>query len=183
MAEYRKLDRRFWSDPKTIDLNDKQRLIFIYAVTGIEACTRTKISGIYELPRSVFQNIPFCYSLPEIDEIFDYFNTKKPCLLEYCAENHMVFIKNFFKYNSHYKTNISGIIEDFEETFDKAPAFWAEFGQRYRSYFQKKVVPYLTDHLQIQFLERLFELHNEVNEHDFSKDSILLIKKKSQKSY
>ena len=130
-AKYRKLIKRFWIDPKTLDLTDRQKLVLIYAITGIEACTHTNASGIYEITRARFQNV-FDYPLNEVSEVLDFFNRKKSCLLEYDAENHIIFVKSFFKHNGTYKKCITSLMQDFDETFDKAPRFWAEFFQKYR---------------------------------------------------
>jgi len=154
MAEYRILHKKFWSDPKVRDLTDRQRLFFIYAVTGIESCTFTN-TGICEIHRSSFQNM-LAWELNEIDEIINFFNYSRPDLLEYDHKEHIVYIKSFFKYNGAYKKGISGLIKDFEESGKKVPAFWTDFGQRYRKELNKSFEK-LTGDEQV-FLVKLFEL-------------------------
>ena len=135
-AKYRKLHKKFWSDPRVRELNDKEKLLFIYCVNGIEACSNTNSSGIYELHRSSFQNY-FGWHLDDIDNILESFNRKHSDLLEYNFENHIVYVKSFFKYNGKYKTGIDALAADFEETYRKAPDFWRDFGQRYRERLNK----------------------------------------------
>lgn len=135
MAKYRKIIPRIWTDPKTRDLTDRQFRVFTYLITGKEACTQTN-SGIYEIHRSTFQDSPFGYSLPEIDEVMNYFNEKKPELFEYDAKEHIVYVKSFYKHNGGFG-GLKALIEDFEDTYSKAPSFWIDFGQRYRNQLNK----------------------------------------------
>lgn len=169
MAKYRKLSKRFWSDAKTRDLTDKQRLMMIYCITGLEACSQTS-SGIYELHRSSFQNY-LGYNLDEATECLKFFNEKKSTLLEYNFKEHVVFVKSFIKYNAPYG-GVRQLIDDFEETFHKVPEFWAEFGQIHRKRlgkFYEKIShsEKLSEEErveQINFLDRLINLKNEINE-------------------
>lgn len=131
MAKFRILVPRFWTDPATQDLTDKQARIFMYCVTGREACETQNCTGIYELSRSTFQNSPFFYSLEEINKIFDYFNKNKPRLLQYDPINHMVYVSSLFKHNGNYKRGLEAVIESFDQTYEKAPQFWQQFAERY----------------------------------------------------
>jgi hypothetical protein len=167
-SKYRILISRFWLDPKTHDLNDKQRLFMIYAITGIEACAHNN-SGIYEINRAAFQN--YCgWTLNEIDDVIDHFNNKKRVLLEYDTANHIISVKSFYKHNGK-KNGLAGIMDDFEETFDKAPHFWAEFGEKYRKKLLSAVEKMQKDKNlseeqkdeQFKFYERLINLKDEIN--------------------
>lgn len=165
-AKYRKLIKRFWTDPRVRDLLKKQKfdevLILIYAITGTEACSFVNLSGIYEIHRSTFENA-LNLGHNRVNEALHYLNDNVPDLMEYDFPNHMIFVKSFFKHNSAYKTGISTLIEDFDETFHKAPKFWAEFGEKYRERLGK-IYPLLEDEEQRNFLDRLFDLKNEILE-------------------
>lgn len=159
-AKFRILSKRFWTDPRTRDLTANQKLLFAYAITGPEACTNTHSSGIYEIHRSSFENM-IGFSYHETDEILKFFNEKRPELLEYDAVEHMIYVKSFFKHNASYKPDVvRSVMDDFNETFDRAPMFWADFGIRYRERLGK-IYPVLMDRDQVKFLDRLFELKNE----------------------
>lgn len=171
MARYRKLSPRFWTDPKVRDLSRDQKLFFNYCITGIEACTQTN-SGIYEIHRSSFERAAE-FTLDEVNEIFDFFNRKKSMLLEYDPKEHVIFVKSFLKHNATYKTGITGIMEDFNDTYHKVPHFWVEFSQRYRKELgkiyqkiaEKEASAKFTlaeKEEQIKFLDRLFGLKEEM---------------------
>lgn len=130
-AKYRILVPRFWTDPLTQDLNDRQRSIFFYCVTGPLASVVHHCTGIYELYRGTFQNTPFGYSLDEIDEVMNFFNEKKSKLLQYDATRHMVFVPSLFKHNGTYKKGLEPVMKSFDETFHKAPEFWLQFVDKY----------------------------------------------------
>jgi hypothetical protein len=130
-AKYRILVPRFWVDPLTQDLNDRQCRVFSYCVQGPQAAVDQNCTGIYELYRGTFQNSPFRYELSEIDEVFDFFNKRKPRLLQYDSENHVVFIPSMFKHNGSYKKRLGMVMHSFAETFHKAPQFWIQFADKY----------------------------------------------------
>lgn len=160
MAKYRKLVYRFWTDPRVYEMSPTQKLLFNYVITGPEACTIVNLSGIYEIHRGALAmrlNLP----VEQVEEDLQYFNREKPMLLEYDSKRHMLFVKSFCKYNSHYKSSVLGLMEDFNNTFHKAPEFWAEFGQIYRQDLGK-VYPILENEECRNFLDRLFELKNEI---------------------
>ncbi len=171
---YRKLHKRFWSDVKVQEMlkaNRHEEVNFLlYAITGIEACGSTQGSGIYEISRSIFENF-LHIGFPRVREIIHYFNTQNPKLLEYDESNHMIFVKNFFKYNGSYK-NVSGLMDDYECTFDKAPNFWKEFGIKYRAKLNKDLDKLLPE--EQFFLIELFSLKDKPspNIEDFSANKI-----------
>lgn len=163
-AKYRKLIKRFWTDPRIQKLLIEQRfdevMIIIYSITGAEACTYINLSGIYEIHRSSYENI-LHLGHNRVNDALHHINEKASDLMEYDFDNHVVFVKNFYKHNSSYKSDVSALIEDFDETFCKAPEFWAEFGQRYRKRLGK-IYPVLQVEEQRKFLDRLFDLNNEI---------------------
>jgi len=174
MAEYRKLSFRFWTDPRVHSLDVYQKIILSYCITGIHPCKFTNVSGIYEMPRGSLCDA-VRLDIKQVAEALEFFNQERPDLLEYDSENHMVFVKSFFKHNSKYRKDISGLMDDFENTFHKTPQFWAEFGEKNRSYICKHFKN-ITDENQINFLERLFNLKNEISEIP-SKKPIIIDKK------
>lgn len=160
MAKYRILIPRFWVDPKTRDLTRNQKLMFAHIITGIEACTQTS-TGIFEIHRSNFQNY-LDFSMDEVDEAMSLFNQKGD-LLRYDLKTHMIFVKSFFKHNRCYKKFAEGLMDDFEETYNKAPDFWQEFVSLYRKHFVSLVekiaksdkIPLDQKKQQVDFLEML----------------------------
>lgn len=163
MAKYRKLIKRFWTDPRVRELLKKEKfdeiLILIYSITGPEACSYTNLSGIYEIHRSNYEN-SLNLSHDRVNDALKYINQNVADLMEYDFERHMVFVKSFYKHNSAYKTGIGTLIEDFNETYHKAPEFWSEFGEKYRERLGK-ILPILIDKDQQQFLLKLFDLKDQ----------------------
>lgn len=179
MTKYRKQIKRFWIDPQVIDLNPEQKLLFSYAITGMEACSNTLGSGIYEISRASFEN-HLGFTHDKVNEILDFFNEKKPSLLQYDKSNHMIFVKSFYKHNGNYKKGVSGLVEDFNDTYKKAPNFWKEFVERYRKELTKIYV-IAQNPEDRQFLERLFDLKNEFNELPALNISSASVKKLTEK--
>ena len=180
MAKYRKLVRDFWVDPRVRTMNIEQKMFFAYAITGNEACINTNISGIYEVYRGSFEQI-LGIDGKDLNNIIDFFNNKLSDLLEYDVQSHMMYVKSFFKYNSHYKSNVSAIMDDFDLTFHKAPKFWAEFGEINRPKLSK-IYPILEDEEQRKFLDRLFELENEFPNSQIEPKSKFKLKESSKEN-
>ncbi len=132
MADFRKIVPRFFSDERTYGMTPSQKLLMLYCVLGVWACSSTE-SGIYDLGRGTIAtgaNIP----MDEVEKIIDFFNKEKPQLLEYDVENHIVFVKSFFKHNSDgYLTTpekmAAALKKDFKVSGEKCPRFWAEFAR------------------------------------------------------
>ena len=131
MAKYRIKVPKYWTDPRTQKLTDKQHRVFDYCITGPLACIDHHCTGIYEIYRGTFQNSPFNYELSEIDDVFSYFNKENWQLIQYDKINHMVFIPSFYKYNSSYKKGLEAVMKSFDETYEKAPQFWQSFSNKY----------------------------------------------------
>ena len=66
--------KRFWTDPRVRRLNLEQKAVFDYAITGLEANSATKISGIYEVHRSSFENY-IGLSHQTVNDVLNHFNT------------------------------------------------------------------------------------------------------------
>jgi len=162
-AQYRKLLSKFWSDPEIQSLLKEKRhtevLLLLYTITGATACSDSAITGIYEIYRGNF-NMFLHFSDGQINDALDFFNQKKPHLLQYDEKTHMIFVKNLYKHNASYKPNASTVVtlmQSYEETFQKAPVFWTEFGQNYRAKLGK-IMPVLENPAHVKFLEELFDL-------------------------
>jgi len=185
--KYKKLLPKFWFDPNLIELTPNQRLVFAYCITVIEPVNYTN-TGIYEIHRSVFQNIPFCLDLNEVNKIFDFFNKEKPEVMQYDPKNHIIFVGSFYKYNPHYGKCLSPIMEDFEKTFTKAPRFWQEFSERYRKdlskWFEKLAkndkLPDSEREEQVIFLERLLSVANEIPDTEIQNAKFEKLKKEEK---
>lgn len=190
--EYRKLGPSFWTDPDLIDLTIEQRIFLIYFIIGSEAVNKkNNNTGIYQISRAVFQNIPFNFDLNHINQIIDFFNEEKPNVLEYDKESHIVFVKNFYRYNPHYGNDLSPVMADFKKTFHKVPRFWGEFVDRYREslstyYMTIPKLNGLTDYEkqeQVNFLDRLVEISNEIPDTEIKKAKAQKIKKEREIAY
>lgn len=172
MADYRILPKRYWTDPLAQDLTDKQHLTRLYIRTGHQGCDYTKGSGIFQIARSAFTNAPFNWSLLDATETLQFFNEKKPYLLEYDMENHIAFDKSFFAENDGYKKGLDGIMKDFEATSAKVPRFWVEFGQENRKRLLQALkkelknpkLPEEDKQERVRFLEHLFDMKNTINQ-------------------
>lgn len=169
MAHYRKLKKTFWTDPKIRSLKAEHKFFMIYALAGPFACSMTKISGIYEIHGSNFED-QAGFSEKEYRQIIKFFNEERPDLLEYDEENHMMYVKNFYKHNSSFKSDVASLIEDFKDTFVKAPKFWAEFGERHRERLGE-IYQVSDSEEHRNFLDRLFNLKDEINDPNFNKKS------------
>lgn len=160
MARYRKLMPHFFEDEKTAEMTPEQKIIVISAILGDPACKNTSGTGIFEISRATIAFLSrldlsfICDQMGRTEKEFNlqlkrpvqtplsdeekllikgYFNSEKMDLLEYDPQNHIIFIKSFFKYNSGYKSSAEAIKDDFERTGKKSPLFWAKFASMYKT--------------------------------------------------
>ena len=93
MAIFRKIHISFWSDPFIQDLDNEQRLFYLYLLTN----EKTKQCGIYEISK---RQISFNLGIDseKVTELIGYFvNAGK---IRYSLETNEIAIKNWMKYNS-----------------------------------------------------------------------------------
>jgi hypothetical protein len=160
MAKFRQLQDKFWIDPRVHDLTPTQKLLFAYAITGPSACRAVHTSGIYELTRGAMQmhtNI----DIAEIEEALKFFNQKRPMLLEYDEEKHMVFVKSFFKYNTSFKSAVQNLFEDYKMTGKKSLKFWLEFSEIYHDKLIKLLLTQTKGDEAADFLDKLINLKDQ----------------------
>ncbi len=179
-----------WSDPMIQELMKNKKhlhvIFFSYALTGAQAGVNGSLAGIYEIHRGGF-DMMLHLSGEEMDNIIQTFNEKYSAALEYDVANHMMFVKNFFKYNKKFKTpeNVARwLLEGFQKTIMKAPNFWVEFVDRYREDLGEiylKLEYKKENKKYIEFFDRLFELKNEVNLISFKTKPNIILQPESAK--
>jgi len=125
---YRNIHPSIWTDPEIFELNDLQFRFFIFAFSSPQAAATSM--GIYEIHRGAMQMFFKDASLKKIDEVIKFFN-KKQKMITYNAEHHIIFCKNFLKYQGDYlnswKAFIPKLLHDWKKTKNKVPEFWNEF--------------------------------------------------------
>jgi len=93
MAIFRKIHTSFWSDTFIQDLDNDQRLFYLYLLTN----ERTKQCGIYEISKKQMA-FDLGYSIDRVSKLLKYFiNTGKVLYNETTKE---IAIKNWGKYNN-----------------------------------------------------------------------------------
>ena len=93
MAIFRKIHTSFWSDTFIQDLDNDQRLFYLYLLTN----ERTKQCGIYEISKKQMA-FDLGYSIDRVSKLLKYFiNTGKVLYNETTKE---IAIKNWVKYNN-----------------------------------------------------------------------------------
>ena len=92
MAIFRKIHTSFWSDPFIGDLDNEQRLFYLYLLTN----ERTKQCGIYEISkRQICYELGF--SLDKVSKMLAYF--VKAGKIMYSESTQEVALKNWMKFN------------------------------------------------------------------------------------
>jgi hypothetical protein len=92
MAIFRKIHTSFWSDPFIQDLDNEQRLFYLYLLTN----EKTKQCGIYEISK---RQISFNLGIDseKVTELIGYFVIAGK--IRYSLETNEIAIKNWMKYN------------------------------------------------------------------------------------
>jgi len=147
-----KLYAKIWSDPKVLELDLFEHGFFVLSWSNVYSIK--VISGIYEISRGTIEGLlgfsderfymlsQYGIKLPKekflarhiIDKIIENFNKNHASMLEYDAKNHMMSVKNYFKYQ--YKTigNVSVaakmLLNELGDFFKKSERFWLEFGEK-----------------------------------------------------
>lgn len=93
MAIFRKLHTSFWSDTFVQDLNNEQRLFYLYLLTN----EKTKQCGIYEISKKQMC-FDLGYSIDTVSKLLKYFIAKGKIL--YSEDTKEIAIKNWLKYNN-----------------------------------------------------------------------------------
>jgi len=140
-----------WTDPKVVSLDFFEERFFIHSWSNLWSIRR--ISGIYEIDRGTlisicgFNDQRFAalkkyeletkdklISFEVVNKIIDSFNSEHKALLEYHTPEHIMYVKNYFKFQYRTIGNptvaTAMILNDYQESKDKAPQFWAEFGKK-----------------------------------------------------
>jgi hypothetical protein len=104
MAIFRKVHTSFWSDPFIQDLDNEQRLFYLYLLTN----EKTKQCGIYEISkRQISFNLG--YSIEKVTELIGYFiNAGK---IRYSLETNEIAIRNWMKYNGSTSPKVANCIK------------------------------------------------------------------------
>jgi hypothetical protein len=141
---------RLWSDPKVLELDFFEERFFISSFTNLYSIK--VITGIYEIGRSQYTGtlgfndqrlemlskydilIPKIKTYDIINDIIKSFNENHNSILEYDTPNHMLYIKNYFKFQYRTIGNVSVairmILNEFSDFFLKSEKFWLEFGKK-----------------------------------------------------
>jgi len=103
MAEWRKVQTRFWDDPDTLDMTPEDRLFYIYLLTN----PLTTSCGVYTLhPKQAVMHTG--YNLETVQNLIKRF--VKQGYIEYDEETREVLIIDWFKFNSAKSDAIKSMI-------------------------------------------------------------------------
>lgn len=124
MARYRPVFIQIWDDEDVfLTWNRDQKLLFFYLITN----RRCSESGIYKLMLSEVENATGI-TTAELDQILP---TLEPNVY-YDAPGHIVFVKNFYKYNGAKYGNPALIVKSIQNDNEACPtALWHSFIRTY----------------------------------------------------
>lgn len=188
MADYRILIPRFFVDEKTIKLTSDQKIVFMFCVLGMLACSQTN-TGIYEITRGEI-GMQTDIDTEEVGKILDYFTTEKSDLMEYDNEHHVVHVRSFLKHNSEFLSTPQKVADafrkDFRKTGEKCPRFWGEFGAKNEKLITKTLTE-LSDKssnysVNKKALTEILTLKSKFSDKKPSSDSKLVSAEKMQKT-
>jgi len=103
MAIYRPIHITFWQDKFTLKLTPEQKYFYLYLMTN----SKTKQSGVYELPMSVMI-LETGYNSETIIKLLKFFIESKKILYDFDLEE--ILICNWIKYNPVNSRNVSSCI-------------------------------------------------------------------------
>jgi len=89
---------KFWTDEKTIDLEPKVKLLYLYILTS----PHSNMAGYYRLPKAYIK-ADIQLSDKELDKGFVKLLEKG--LIKYCNKSCVILILNYYKYNTIQNTN------------------------------------------------------------------------------
>jgi hypothetical protein len=113
MAIYRPIHITFWQDKFTLKLTPEQKYFYLYLMTN----SKTKQSGVYELPMSVII-LETGYNQETINKLLKSFIEFKKILYDFEVEE--ILICNWIKYNPVNSRNVSNcIIKELSEIKSK----------------------------------------------------------------
>jgi hypothetical protein len=123
MAKYRPVYTCIWKDPDFEELNDQEKLLFLYLITN----ESTTVSGVYPISYRTIGNecnIGFATVAETLEN---------GCIknVAYDKNNRVVFVKNFRKYNPGGKHELveKGVLNDYNKT--KHSYLWEIFKEEY----------------------------------------------------
>ena len=124
--KYRQIATTFWEDGYTLELNDKEKVLFIYLFTN----PKVNMVGIYELPDRLI-----CATLGASLGDLKKMKAKLEKDKKFAFYNGWVFINNFPKYNRY--SSAPPVIEAYLRDFNSIP-------QKVLNYFLVKLkLPYV----------------------------------------
>lgn len=126
MSKYHFIPCNIWDDVKFADYEPEKQLILIYLTSNYDC----EISGIYEVsPKKISQ-----FTSVAQDKVVDILKSFEPDVVEYDFEDGVVFVKNFFKYNSAKGGNPTSIYKKIQSSLElsKSPRFVSQFLNLYK---------------------------------------------------
>lgn len=104
MAIFRKLHTSFWSDPFIQDLNNEQKLFYLYLLTN----EKTKQCGIYEISKKQIC-FDLGYSIENVTKLINHF--VKIGKIMYSEKTNEIAIKNWLKFNNSTSPKVVSCIQ------------------------------------------------------------------------
>ncbi len=104
MAIFRKLHTSFWSDPFIQDLDNEQKLFYLYLLTN----EKTKQCGIYEISKKQIC-FDLGYSIQNVTKLINYF--VKIGKIMYSETTNEIAIKNWLKFNNSTSPKVVSCIQ------------------------------------------------------------------------
>lgn len=104
MAIFRKLHTSFWSDPFIQDLDNEQKLFYLYLLTN----EKTKQCGIYEISKKQIC-FDLGYSIQNVTKLINHF--VKIGKIMYSETTNEIAIKNWLKYNNSTSPKVVSCIQ------------------------------------------------------------------------
>ncbi|HDD35560.1 MAG TPA: hypothetical protein ENF30_02035, partial [Candidatus Desulfofervidus auxilii] len=128
MANYRPIFTKIWDDPHFAELSLEEQHIFLYLLTN----SNTTESGIYPIsPIIIARNTKV--PVEKVKEAFN--NPVFQHMVLYDAENKVVFIKKFLKYNARGNPKLlhKAILNDIKNIYTN---LWLEFAKLYPEFIE-----------------------------------------------
>lgn len=92
-GRYVRIATKFWADEKVVDLDPETKLLYLY----ILSCPHSNMAGYYRLPKPYIQ-ADLKLSDKGLTKGFNKLLSKG--LIKYCEKSSVIFIPNYYKYNS-----------------------------------------------------------------------------------
>lgn len=133
--KYRQLKTDFWEDGYILDLDNEEKLLFIYLFTN----DKVNMSGIYELPDRII-----CSTLGLTLEKLSLLKTKFEKDNKYAFYKNWVFIVNFAEHNEY--SSAPNILHSFIRDFNAVPT---EIATHFFSTLKLNYIPPIKNHSKV----------------------------------